>query len=85
MKTAIVALVVALLSGCGAKAIETSATENAEIRVDKLFTKDGCTVYRFYDSGSKYFVRCDGAASTSTQWSETCGKGCTRNVQVPGG
>lgn len=45
-------------------------------------TVDGCTVYRFYDSGYKrYFTNCKG----STEWRENCGKNCSRNVSVDGG
>lgn len=75
-----------LLAGCGADAVSTAPTDNAQIKVERLFDHDGCTVYRFNDGGTRYFVKCrDG--STRTEWSETypCGKTtCTRPVAVPG-
>ena len=78
-------LVACLLAGCGADAVSTP-TDNAQIKVERLFSHDGCTVYRFYDGGTRYFVKCrDG--STRTEWRESyqCGKTtCTRPVAVPG-
>jgi hypothetical protein len=74
------------LAGCGEKkpAAETSQTNNAAIQVDTLFKKDGCTVYRFEDGGRpRYFVRCDNG-QTRTEWTESCGKNCTRTVGIPG-
>ena len=72
-----------LLAGCVKPATETSTTDNAEIQVDTLFTKDGCTVYRFEDGGrNRYFVRCENGQS-KTEWHEGCGKNCTRPVEIP--
>jgi hypothetical protein len=74
------------LAGCmeSKPAAETSQTNNAAIQVDTLFTKDGCTVYRFEDAGrSRYFVRCE-SGQTRTEWTESCGKNCTRPVEIPG-
>jgi len=74
------ALVVAT-AGCARKA-ENSQQVNAEFRVDTLFTKDGCTVYRFYDIGNyRYFTNCAGV----TTWTEGCGKNCKREMTVTGG
>ena len=66
------------LAGC-AKPAETSTPVGREFVVDKLFTHEDCTVYRFYDGGSaRYFTNCSG----STSWKESCGKNCTREVGV---
>ena len=70
------------LTACDKVQPETTQKVGVDATVEKLFTVDGCTVYRFYDSGYKrYFTNCKG----STQWNEGCGKGCTRPVEVPGG
>lgn len=67
---ALIALV-ALLAGCSKQA-ETSTAVGAEFVVDKLFTHEGCTVYRFYDGGNaRYYTNCG-----STAWTRQCGKGC---------
>lgn len=58
----------ALLVGCGPRPAEHSRTPGG-YEVTELFTHDGCTVYRFQDFYSRYFVRCrDGSAST--EWRE---------------
>jgi hypothetical protein len=41
---------------------------------------DGCTVYRFYDNSSwHYFTKCGGTVTTTKNYTENCGKGCTRS------
>lgn len=79
-------LVACLLAACSRDPVATTATDNAQIKVERLFDHDGCTVYRFYDAGTRYFVKCrDG--STRTEWSESypCGKSmCRRDVAVLG-
>ena len=49
-----------------------------DYHVRKLFTTDGCTVYRFYDSNYVYFTNCPG----STQHQVSCGKNCWRPEKV---
>lgn len=84
MKRAIIALVVlAALSGCERKPAEASATAGVGFVVERLFTHDGCTVYRFVDVYTRYFTKCDGAATSHMGWSESCGKNCTRPVEIP--
>ncbi len=82
----LVAAAAVVLAGCGEKPVSTAQTDNAAIKVERLFDHDGCTVYRFNDAGPRYFVKCrDG--STRTEWSESypCGKSmCRREVAVPG-
>lgn len=79
-------LVACLLCACSRDPVATSTTDNAQIKVSRLFEHDGCTVYRFFDAGTRYFVKChDG--STRTEWTESyqCGKiTCSRPVAVPG-
>lgn len=78
MRHLILIAVIALLAGCLKKA-ETSTSAGTEFVVDKLFTHEGCTVYRFSDGGnSRYYTNCQG----STAWTEQCGKGCTRQQGI---
>jgi len=45
-------------------------------------TPDGCKVYAFKASGSwHYFTRCQATTTTERNYTETCGKNCTRNKQ----
>ena len=76
----------AMVTGCE-KPAESVAHTGAGFTVERLFTHDGCTVYRFEDGGSnRYFTRCDGiAAQSTTTWQESCGRNCTRPVEVSGG
>ena len=82
LKVAIlVAVVLTCLAGCAGEA-EESTSAGREFKVDKLFTHEGCTVYRFWDASNyRYFTNCRGTVS----WQESCGKGCTRPQQVQGG
>jgi hypothetical protein len=66
-----IAAVLVLTSACKGPPEETIHTKNYE--VERLFEIDGCNVYRFYDSSSKYFVTCPGNASTS--WKTTYSNG----------
>lgn len=78
MKTLLIILAVVALSACSKQA-ETSTAVGAEFVVDRLFTHDGCTVYRFSDGGyNRYFTNCSGSAT----WQESCGKGCNREVTI---
>ena len=77
MKALLAVLALTVLAGCS-KPAETSTAVGVEFTVDKLFTHEGCTVYRFYDGGTRYFTNCQG----STSWTEQCGKGCTRQVGI---
>lgn len=79
-----IVVMVLIISGCQKPAAERAQTNNTAFQVDTLFTKDGCTVYRFEDAGrSRYFVRCS-VGNTRTEWTESCGKSCTREVEIPG-
>ena len=83
MKKLIICIFVALsLVGCQPSTGETNAVVGVgQIEVSKLFTYDGCTVYRFLDYGDfRYFTNCGGQSQTSC--SENCGKNCTRHMDV---
>jgi len=72
-----------MLAGCYKDAEETRPAGNG-YEVERLFTHDGCTVYRFMDSNYRYFARCENAtASTSTR--NNCGKSCTRETTITTG
>lgn len=59
-----------VLAGCG-KPAESSVRVGSDFEVDKLFTVDGCAVYRFSDAGHlRYFTNCSG----STAYSVSSGK-----------
>lgn len=59
----LVGLAVLVLSGCSKPAESTTRVGN-NFEVGKLFTVDGCTVYRFEDSArSHYFTNCSGSTS----------------------
>lgn len=85
--TVFVATVLAL-SGCTKQAEESTVLGAGEFQVDRLFTVDGCTVYRFEDAGrNRYFSRCSGSSSVTWQTDEPCGKNCWTTVdhEVPTG
>lgn len=64
-----------LLAGCEKQPMSIESTENVDFKVEKLFTHDGCTVYRFYDYRNHYYTDCRGR--TTSTYSTSCGKGCT--------
>ena len=69
-KIAILMVMIVSLSACGKQAEQTMAA-GVEFKVDKLFTIEGCTVYRFSDVGAyRYFTNCSG----STSWDQQSGK-----------
>lgn len=79
MKYILALMAAVALSAC-TKQAETSTQVGREFVVEKLFTHDGCTVYRFVDGNTRYFTNCSG----STTWHESCGKNCTREQGVIG-
>lgn len=58
-----------LLMGCVKPAAETVRSGNREFSVERLFSADGCDVYRFGDMGRMhYFARCaESATAIGTQ------------------
>lgn len=58
-----------LLAGCN-KEPESVQQAGSSFEVGRLFTTDGCTVYRFSDGGRNvYFTNCTGSTSSSYQTS----------------
>ncbi|MFJ2549560.1 hypothetical protein ACIOVF_24280 [Pseudomonas sp. NPDC087612] len=81
-RLALCLLLLATLAGCREPDKPAATVVAGTYKVDKLFTVDGCTVYRFLDGGGyKYFTNCSG----TTAWSEDCGKGCDPQKGIPGG
>jgi hypothetical protein len=59
---------------------EPSPEHKAAMRVPQLMSEtDGCKVYRFVDNGTHYFTRCGAQVETVRNYTESCGKACTRN------
>lgn len=57
-----------------------SPEQKAAMRVPQLMSEaDGCKVYRFVDNGTHYFTRCGAQVNTVRNYTESCGKACTRN------
>lgn len=81
MKTLVILVLSLVLISCSKDAEETIKTSNKEINVELLFEVDGCRVYRFFDSSYRYFSNC--ARNSMTQWDESCGKNCTRHINLP--
>lgn len=67
---ALILLSAVLLSGCNHDPVDVKTAGNG-VNVGKLFTVDGCTVYRFSDGGNSiYFSNCNG----QTQYDYSDGK-----------
>lgn len=65
-----------LMVGCTKGAISTDKTNNDEFKVDFLFEKDACKIYRFRDNGrDHYFTSC---GETVSGYTSNCGKSCTK-------
>lgn len=79
-----VVLSVLLCAGCENDPERSATTSNGTIKVDTLFHHEGCTVYRFYDSRTVYYAKCE-HGNAQTMYQENCGKNCTRNVGVDTG
>jgi outer membrane biogenesis lipoprotein LolB len=83
MKRTIALSALLMLVGCEREAESTAPATNNEYHVERLFTTDGCTAYRFHDAGiARYFVKCENG-KVNTKWKEGCGKNCSRSVEVP--
>ena len=76
-----ISLIALLVSGCAKKAVGNITTENDAIQVDSLFSRAGCTVYRFHDAGHYvYYTVCRRNDGTRTSYTYSCGKGCSRSL-----
>lgn len=56
-------IILTSLFGCANK--PASTTQIGEIKLDLLFEKDGCKVYRFYDSGRYVYWSTGGSITIS--------------------
>tara|TARA_R110000868_G_scaffold300295_4_gene560781 strand:+ start:32243 stop:32569 length:327 start_codon:yes stop_codon:yes gene_type:complete len=58
-----------------------SDEQRAKDRVPAVVSSaDGCTVYKFYDKGNwHYFTKCGGTVTTTKNYTESCGKNCSRS------
>ena len=58
-----------------------SDEQRARDRVPAVVSSaDGCTVYKFYDNSSwRYFTKCGGTVTTTKNYTESCGKNCSRS------
>jgi hypothetical protein len=75
-KVAILLAALALV-GCAKDPEQRLQTNNSEFELAKLFTHEGCSVYRFSDAGHyRYWADCRGRISSD--YTESCGKNCTR-------
>ncbi len=72
----IIILAILFAASCRERAMETVRSNNSAVKVELLFEVDGCKVYRFWDSGYKYFTKCNG----SVQWDEHTGSGKNRTT-----
>jgi hypothetical protein len=71
-------LVVLAIAGCQKKP-EVTTRVGKDFKVDKLFTHEGCTVFRFGDGGHNvYYTNCSGETMSTV----FCGKGCVRPRNV---
>lgn len=70
-------------AGCAAEPLHSDRTNNAAVTVDLLFEHDGVAVYRFDDAGRFHYYavpRSGARANSFSEWSEHCGKNCTRTI-----
>lgn len=59
-----------MLSGCSCErsvGVNQAPTNNKDIRVTKLFTHEGCSVYRFHDMEYVYYADCRGSVQYNTR------------------
>lgn len=62
MKRRLLIAALLALAGCERARHESTATVGNGAEVSRLFTHDGCTVYRFFDRGQyRYFTNCSGS------------------------
>jgi hypothetical protein len=78
-------LAVAPLTGCLATAVGVAKTENPNVKIELLFTHEGCRIFRFHDGALPiYYADCRGpaASSATASWRAPCGKGCSRPMML---
>jgi hypothetical protein len=81
MRNLIIILFCLVALNCVKDPINVSKTNNENYEVSFLFEFEGCRIYRFHDGGyNRYFSNCRG----NTSWIESCGKNCSRSMEVIG-
>lgn len=82
MKITFILAIGMAMMGCNPIPAErTLETSNPAVAVEQLAQVDGCTIYRFEDGRTHYFVqcRCDQQAMIEQHSKQvSCGKNCTR-------
>ena len=73
-KRVLAVLSLLVVAGCDRPPLESRVSSNPLYQVDKLFSHDGCTIYRFRDGlHNIYYAVCqDGKVQTS--WNQSAGK-----------
>jgi hypothetical protein len=74
---AVITLFILSMVSCEKPAESIVQSSNKEFKVEKLFTVDSITVYRFTDQGYHYFTK------NETSQQVSCGKNCTREEVIP--
>jgi hypothetical protein len=72
----ILCVILVVLVGCQKQSEEI--VSQGEYKVEKLFTHEGCTVYRFHDAWTVYYTNCKGQAQSQ----HNCGNGCMKTDVV---
>lgn len=77
MKKYFLIFLVLFIYGCSVDPELTEKTSNNNIKLDLLFEKDGCKIYRFKDAGHYiYWTNCGGNISRGNiSWTQSSGKG----------
>lgn len=78
MKKILIAASVLVLASCNGPA--KSVTDKDGYEIEFLFQQDGCNMYRFYDSGTKWFMTCPD--TNSVTWAERTGKTTQRREVI---
>jgi len=88
LKTIGVKLLLVLIAGVSIRAVILSlqamfGPSDEQRAIDRVpavvSSADGCTVYKFYDNSAwHYFTKCGGTVTTTKNYTESCGKGCSR-------
>ena len=70
-RIALIAVLGLAITGCTKDPERVNTAGAGGFQVNTLFTHEGCTVYRFYDARTVYYVKCEnGSARTSEEHME---------------